>query len=111
MSTALANSWRRYRALPTLQRELVTLALMLLVALTLLPLAIYLAGQAFLGDYIRDPSGSPIGGFAALWLDYLKGIFSGSAGYLLVLLGPWLILMLGRGCAALTRRDRAGRAA
>lgn len=111
MSTALANSWRRYRALPTLQRELVTFGLMLLVALTLLPLAIFIAGQYFLGDYIRDPSGAPTGGLGSLWLDYLRGVFSGSTGYWLVLLGPWLILMLCRGFAAVARRDRRRSAA
>ena len=102
---ALANSWRRYRGLPTLPRELVTLGLMLLLALTLLPLAIYVAGQVFLGAYIRDPSGSPTGGFWALWIDYVRGIFSGSTGHLVALLGPWLSLLFLRGCVALARRN------
>jgi len=106
VSKALPQYWRRYRALPTFPRELVTLALMLLVALTLLPLAIFIAGQVFLGEYIRDPSGTPIGGPGALWLDYVQGIVSGSTGYWLVLLGPWLLLMLCRGGAALARRDK-----
>jgi hypothetical protein len=93
--------------MPTLPRELVTFGLLLLVALTLLPLAIFLAGQLFLGDYIRDPSGSPSGGFFALWVDYLKGILGGSGGHWLALLGPWLLLMAGRGALALGRRERA----
>lgn len=111
MSKALANSWRRYRALPPLGRELATFGLMLLLALTLLPLAIYFAGQVFLGEYIRDPSGSPSGGFWALWSDYLRGVFGGSTGHLLVLLGPWLLLLFFRACAALGRRDRGSRSA
>lgn len=106
MSKTSAGYWRRYRTLPTLQRELVTLGLMLLFALTLLPLVIFLAGQVFLGDYIRDPSGTPTGGFGALWGDYLKGIFRGSFGYWLVLLGPWLLLLAGRAMLSLARRDR-----
>ena len=106
MSKALANSWRRYRALPPLRRELATLGLMLLLAVTLLPLAIYLAGQVFLGDYIRDPSGSPTGGFWSLWVDYIQGILTGSTGHLLTLLGPWLILLLIRTCVGLWQRDK-----
>ena len=100
----MAEHWRRYRALPPLQRELVTFGLMLLLALSLLPVAIFVAGQVFLGDYTRDPSGSPVGGFGAFWTDYLRGIFSGSFGHWLVLLGPWLLLLGWRALAALVRR-------
>jgi hypothetical protein len=109
VSKSLADYWRRYRALPSVQRELVTFALMLLLALTLLPVAIYIAGQMFLGEYARDPSGTPTGGLGALWIDYLRGIFSGSVGHWLVLLGPWVLLMAARGLLALARRGpRAG---
>lgn len=104
MSIALAHYWQRFRALPRLQRELATLGLMLLLALTLLPVAIWVAGQFFLGDYVRDPSGSPTGGFWAFWVDYLGGILSGSPGYWVAFLGPWVLLMAGRAAAALTRR-------
>lgn len=106
MSNALVGYWRRYRALPPLQRELVTFGLMLLVALTLLPLVIFVAGQVFLGDYIRDPSGSPTGGFWALWVDYVAGIASGSLGHWVVLLGPWALLQAGRGLRAMTQRSK-----
>jgi hypothetical protein len=107
VSNALAHYWRRYRALPFLQRELVTFGLLLLLGLTVLPVAIYLAGQAFLGDYIRDPSGAPTGGFFALWIDYLGGLFSASFGHWLAALGPWLLFTAGRSMVALARRDRA----
>jgi hypothetical protein len=106
VSKALADSWRRYRALPPLPRELVTFGLMLLVGLTLVPVATYVAGQVFLGDYIRDPSGTPTGGLGALWIDFVRGVFSGSLGYLLALLGPWLLLCAGRGMVALARHER-----
>lgn len=106
MSKTLAGYWRDYRTLPTLQRELVTLGLMLLFALTVLPLLIFLAGQYFLGDYIRHPSGTPTGGFGAMWVDYLKGIGRGSFGYWLVLLGPWMLLLAARGMVTLAQRDR-----
>lgn len=106
MIKALADSWRRYRALPALQRELVTFGLMLLVGLTIVPVAIYIAGQVFLGEYIRDPSGTPVGGLGALWVDFVRGAFSGSLGYLLALLGPYLLLWAWRGMVALARHDR-----
>jgi hypothetical protein len=107
VSNALAEHWRRYRALPTLPRELVTFGLMLLLALTLLPAAIFAAGQVFLGEYVRDPAGTPVGGFGTFWLDYLKGIFSFSLGYWVVLLGPWVLLMACRAVGALARRPSA----
>jgi hypothetical protein len=103
---ALADSWRRYRALPALPRELVTFGLMLLVGLTVVPVATYIAGQVFLGDYIRDPSGTPVGGLGALWIDFVRGVFSGSMGYLLALLGPYLLLCTVRGMISLARHDR-----
>jgi len=106
VSNAVAQYWRRYRALPTLPRELVTLGLMLLVGLTLLPLAIWFAGQAFLGEYVRDPSGSPVGGFGSLWLDYARGILTGSFGHWVAFLGPWVLLMAARGMLALRRHER-----
>lgn len=106
MSNALVGHWRRYRALPPLQRELVTFGLMLLVSLTVLPLAIFVAGQVFLGDYIRDPSGSPTGGFWAMWVDYLAGIATGSFGHWVVLLGPWALLLAGRGLRTMVQREK-----
>jgi hypothetical protein len=106
VSKALADSWRRYRALPALQRELVTFGLMLLVGLSVVPIATYIAGQVFLGDYIRHHSGTPTGGLGALWIDFVRGAFSGSFGYALALLGPWLLLLAGRGVAALARHER-----
>ena len=105
----MADYRQRHRELPRLQRELVTFAAMLLVALTLLPVAIFTAGKIFLGDYVRDPSGSPVGGLGAFWTDYLTGIFTGSLGHWLVLLGPWLLLVAARGIVALTRGEPASK--
>ncbi len=89
--------------MPRVPRELVTFALMLLLALTLLPLAIWMAGQLFLGDYLRDPAGSRSGGPLALLVDYIGGVFSGSPGHWLVLLGPYLLLVAFRTGRALTK--------
>lgn len=106
VSNAVGQYWRRYRALPTLPRELATLGLMLLFSLTLLPVAIWFAGQFFLGDYLRDVDGTT-GGFGAMWVDYLGGILTGSFGHWVAFLGPWLLLLAMRGVAALRRHERA----
>ena len=89
--------------MPRIPRELVTLALMLLLALTLLPLAIWIAGRIFLGDYLRDPAGSQTGGPFALLADYIGGILAGSPGHWLVLLGPYLLLTAFRAARALSK--------
>ena len=103
MSTSLSKAWNRYRALPRVPRELATLGLMLLLALTLLPLAIWCAGKIFLGDYLRDPAGSQTGGPFALLMDYVGGILAGSPGHWLVLLGPYVLLTAFRGARALSK--------
>jgi hypothetical protein len=99
VSFSIRNSWVRYRALPAAPRELVTFGLCLVLALTLLPLCIWTAGHYFLGDYLRDPSGSRIGGVFALLADYVRGVIAGSPGHWIVLLGPYALLValrLGR---------------
>lgn len=93
MLTFLRNAWRDYRALRGIRRELATLVLCLLLALLLLPAVIWVAGQAFLGDYIRDPSGTPTGGPLSLWVDILAGLVRGEPGYWIAMLGPWLLLL------------------
>jgi hypothetical protein len=103
VSNAISRTWRRYNSLPTVQRELATLALMLAIALTLLPLLIWIAGQVFLGDYLRDPAGSRVGGPFALIADYVQGLASGSPGHWMVLLGPYLLLCAFRGARHLTK--------
>jgi hypothetical protein len=95
VSNALTRTWHRYRSLPAWKRELVTFGLAVLFALTILPLAIWAAGQIFLGDYLRDPIDPDMarrGGAVSLMVDYLRGIFAGSPGHWLVLLGPYVLL-------------------
>jgi hypothetical protein len=96
VANSISKAWRGYRALPPVSRELVTLGLMLLLALTLLPLAIWGAGQIFLGDYLRDPTGGRTGGPLALLADYVGGIIAGSPGHWLTFLGPYLLLVAFR---------------
>jgi hypothetical protein len=107
VNKSIRKAWRQYRSLPPVRRELATLALMLLVALTVLPLAIWIAGKLFLGDYLRtppDPSGNTAtGGPLALLADFVGGVAAGSPGHWLVLLGPYLLLMALRGARAISR--------
>jgi hypothetical protein len=84
------------------RRELQIFGAMLLVALTLLPLAIWGAGRMFLGDYLRDPGGRT-GGLMALVADYVGGILSGSLVHWLVFLGPYLLLLAFRAARAITK--------
>ncbi|MET0280481.1 MAG: hypothetical protein ABW278_05070 [Steroidobacteraceae bacterium] len=103
MSNAISRSWRRYSSLPTVQREVLTLVVMLLVAVTILPVAIWLAGQFFLGAYLRDPAGARTGGPFDLIVDFLQGLGSGSPGHWLVLLGPYVLVCAFRGARYLTK--------
>jgi hypothetical protein len=99
VGNALTSAWRSYRSLPPLQREIATFGLALLFALTVLPLAIWCAGQVFLGDYLRDPGDASVarhGGPLALTLDYVRGILAMSLGHWLVLLGPYALVLAFR---------------
>jgi hypothetical protein len=84
------------------RRELLILGSMLLLALTLLPLAIWGAGRLSLGDYLRDPGGRT-GGPLALVADYVGGILHGSLVHWLVFLGPYLLLLAFRAARAISR--------
>ncbi|MGC4028081.1 MAG: hypothetical protein QM696_04310 [Steroidobacteraceae bacterium] len=103
MPNQILKAWQHYRSLTGLRYELATLGLCLAASLVLLPIVIWLAGQFFLGDYVRSPSGAPTGGPFALWVDYLRGLAQGSLGYWITLLGPWLLLLGLRGSRWLLR--------
>lgn len=82
--------WRRYRRTHGLARELVTLALCLLVGLLLMPVLIWAVGSAELGPYAN-------GGLGALLADYYVTLAKGSLAYWIVALGPYGALWLLRG--------------
>jgi hypothetical protein len=107
VSNSIRKAWHQYRSLPPVRRELATLSLMVLIALTVLPLAIWVAGKLFLGDYLRtppDPSGAtPTGGPLALLIDYVGAVLAGSPAHWLVLLGPYLLLLAFRAARAIAR--------
>jgi hypothetical protein len=100
---AIRRSLGRLRAQPPLRRELFIFIAALLFAVLILPSLIWIAGQVFLGDYIRDPTGAPLGGPLALTFDFLGGVMSFSPGHWLVLLGPYLLLLALRGGRALLK--------
>ena len=104
MIATIRTAWRRYQALTGARRELATLALALALGLLLLPFVIWGAGQVFLGTYTRDPTGGTGGGPFALWIDFLRGLASGSLGYWVAALGPYLILLSLRGSRAFLRK-------
>jgi hypothetical protein len=91
----LRQAARSYAAQPPLRRELLLLLGLLLFALLILPTLVWLAGQVFLGDYLRSPAGGT-GGPLALTIDFVGGLFSGSPGYWLMLLGPYLLVSAWR---------------
>jgi hypothetical protein len=100
---AIRRGLDRIRAQPPLLREFFIFTAALLFAVLILPSLIWFAGQVFLGDYIRNPTGTPVGGPMALTLDYLGGVFSFSPGHWLVLLGPYLLLIALRGGRAILK--------
>jgi hypothetical protein len=106
MSAVIRKSWRRYRSLTGLPRELATLALALAFGLLVLPPLIWLAGHLTLGEYARNYSGKPTGGPFALWGDFFRGLASGSLGYWTALLGPWVLWKWLRISSALLYRPR-----
>ena len=92
---ALRQVARNYRAQSPLRRELLLLFGLMLLALLVLPSLVWLAGQVFLGDYLRTPAGGT-GGPLALTADYVGGLLSGYPGHWLMLLGPYLLVAAWR---------------
>ena len=82
--------WRRYRRTRGLTRELLTLGLCLVLGLLLMPILIFLVGQAELGPYANGGLGSLLG-------DYDVTLAKGSLAFWLVALGPYGALWLLRG--------------
>jgi hypothetical protein len=107
MFAVIRKSWRRYRGLTGLPRELASLALALAFGLLVLPPMIWLAGHLTLGEYVRSYTGTPVGGPFALWADFFRGLASGSLGYWTALLGPWLLWKWLRISSALLSRPRS----
>jgi hypothetical protein len=104
VSNSIGRAWFGYRRLRGAKRELAFLGLVLAFSLFVLPVLIWFAGKFSLGEYVRTPSGAPTGGPFALWVDYLRGLGTGSLGYWTVLVGPYVILLALRISRVLLKR-------
>jgi len=100
---AIRRGLGRLRSQPPLRRELSIFLAALLFAVLVLPSLIWSAGQVFLGDYIRDPTGAPVGGPLAQQRQPVAGVLALSPGHWLALLGPYLLLLALRASRALLK--------
>jgi hypothetical protein len=78
------------------RRELMILVILLACGLFLIPLLIWAVGRGALGPYTD-------GGPFALLVDFFNGLRSGSLVYWCVALGPYVLVMILRGCWKLLR--------
>lgn len=81
------------------RRELTIFVILLATGLFLMPLLIWAIGRAALGPYTD-------GGPFALLVDFFNGLKSGSPVYWCVAVGPYVLVMILRGCWRFMRRDR-----
>jgi hypothetical protein len=81
--------WRRYRRSRGWARELVTIALCLLVGLLLVPCGIFFIGGRILGPYAN-------GGLPALIADIVRGLAAGSLPFWLLVAGPYIAVWMWR---------------
>jgi len=89
--TARSGPRARLRALSRAQRELLAVALALLVGALVMPLLIWVVGNRVLGPYThgQDTHAGPF----ALLADFFVGLAHGSAVFWAVALGPLLLLV------------------
>jgi hypothetical protein len=85
----LAGPWRRFRATRGATRELLTLALSLLLGLLVAPAVVYGVGHKVLGDYAH-------GGYASLMGDVLRALAAGAVPFWLLILGPYAAVWVWR---------------
>jgi hypothetical protein len=104
MAFSLATLAHRMRTASRGERELWFAGCAIAFGLFVLPFLIYLAGKTTLGPHEQ-------GGLGAYLLDFLKGLVRPHAAYWLIVLGPYLIISLGRGLWLTRRRLRANAAA
>lgn len=89
MALIPANWLEKARGVSDAGRELALAALALLFGLLVMPLGIWIAGNASLGPYAN-------GGFGALLGDFLASLAQGSSASWIVLAGPYVIVQLLR---------------
>ena len=79
------------------RRELILFLALVACGLVLVPLLVWVVGQAVLGPYAN-------GNAAALLRDFFAGLKSGSLLYWAIVFGPYVIVMLVRGLWYLLRK-------
>ena len=84
-----ARYWRRFRASRGLTRELLTLALALVLGLLIAPAVVYAVGKAVLGDYAN-------GGYLSLMSDVMRSLATGALPFWLLILGPYAAVWVWR---------------
>lgn len=87
--SALARSLESYRRQPRPVRELIIALALVLAGLLLMPLGVYLVGQATLGPYAR-------GGMSALLGDWFRSLFRGESAPWMLALGPLAVVLIWR---------------
>jgi hypothetical protein len=102
---ARSGAGGRLRALSRPQRELLGVALALLVGLVLVPLLIWVVGNRVLGPYTHGQN--PHAGPFALLQDFFIGLVHGSAVFWAVALGPAVFVLLLRLCVRGLRARRS----
>lgn len=89
-------------AVPTrARRELMIFVILLACGLFIMPLLIWVVGRSALGPYTD-------GGPFALLVDFFNGLKSGSLVYWCVAFGPYVLVMILRGCWRLMRSPVRG---
>jgi hypothetical protein len=78
------------RSQSRVQRELIVIAISLLLGLLLIPAAIWLTGQTVLGPY---QGGATLG---ALLRNYFTALGNGAPSFWFVALGPYVLILLAR---------------
>jgi hypothetical protein len=84
---------------PRGRRELILLLILLACGLFLVPLLIWVVGNAVLGPYAS-------GGAFALLADFFVGLRNGSVVHWAVVVGPYVFVLILRGLWHLIRRPR-----
>jgi hypothetical protein len=90
----LRRFWEHYRGAQGIARELMTIVLCVGLGLLVMPCLIYAVGRLVLGAYAH-------GNLFGLWRDFLITLAAGSFAAWFIVVGPYALLWLLRGCRRL----------
>lgn len=88
----------QYRARSPLAREAVLAGVAIFIGVSVLPLAVYFTGMKVLGPYAG-------GGLFRFWGDFFVGLAHGGVPWWLLALGPYALVLAGRGFRLAWRRS------